>query len=243
MAIAFDSSTAGAGPATNGTSLSVSVTAPTGSNVLMVVGFRILRSIEPTGSATYGGVAMTKISVTETTIGSAQWVELWYLLAPASGSNTLTRTAQGLPTQSQIHAYTVAFYTGVAQSSQPNASNSGRQAGGDFTIAATSTVDNCWLIGDAHETQGSGGAGTTARSGVNSLFICDKNGPTTPAGSATLIFDEQLGGNTAANVAMFAPAVASGPANLKSLDTNLKANIKSYNTNVLANIKSINTNA
>jgi len=35
---------------------------------------------------------------------------------------------------------------------------------------------------------------------------------------------------------------ASGPANLKSLDTNDKANIKSYNTNVLANIKSINTN-
>jgi hypothetical protein len=35
----------------------------------------------------------------------------------------------------------------------------------------------------------------------------------------------------------------SGPANLKSLDTNLKANIKSYNTNPLANIKSINTNA
>ena len=34
-----------------------------------------------------------------------------------------------------------------------------------------------------------------------------------------------------------------GPANLKSLDTNVKANIKSYNTNVLANIKSINTNA
>lgn len=36
---------------------------------------------------------------------------------------------------------------------------------------------------------------------------------------------------------------ASGPANLKSLDTNVKANIKSYNTNLLANIKSIDTNA
>lgn len=36
---------------------------------------------------------------------------------------------------------------------------------------------------------------------------------------------------------------ASGPANLKSLDTNVKSNIKSVNTNVLANIKSINTNA
>lgn len=36
---------------------------------------------------------------------------------------------------------------------------------------------------------------------------------------------------------------ASGPANLKSLDTNVKANIKSVNTNLIANIKSINTNA
>lgn len=34
----------------------------------------------------------------------------------------------------------------------------------------------------------------------------------------------------------------SGPTNLKTLDTNVKANIKTYNTNVLANIKSINTN-
>lgn len=37
-------------------------------------------------------------------------------------------------------------------------------------------------------------------------------------------------------------AGASGPSNLKSLDTNLKANIKSYNTNLIANVKSINTN-
>lgn len=35
---------------------------------------------------------------------------------------------------------------------------------------------------------------------------------------------------------------ASGPANLKSLNTNLKSNIKSYNTNLIANVKSINTN-
>lgn len=39
------------------------------------------------------------------------------------------------------------------------------------------------------------------------------------------------------------PVAASGPTNLKSLDTNVKANIKSYNTNVIANVKSINTNA
>lgn len=39
------------------------------------------------------------------------------------------------------------------------------------------------------------------------------------------------------------PFTAAGPANLKSLDGNLKANIKSYNGNVLANVKSISGNA
>lgn len=52
---------------------------------------------------------------------------------------------------------------------------------------------------------------------------------------------------TAVNSPTFSSDVAyscsTGPSNLKSLDTNVKANIKSYNTNALANIKSINTNA
>lgn len=34
----------------------------------------------------------------------------------------------------------------------------------------------------------------------------------------------------------------SGPANLKSYNTNLKANIKSINGNPIANVKSLNTN-
>lgn len=36
--------------------------------------------------------------------------------------------------------------------------------------------------------------------------------------------------------------VASGPTNLKSYNTNLKANIKTINTNPIANVKSLNTN-
>jgi len=34
----------------------------------------------------------------------------------------------------------------------------------------------------------------------------------------------------------------SGPANLKSYNTNLKANIKTINTNAIANVKSLDTN-
>ena len=37
-------------------------------------------------------------------------------------------------------------------------------------------------------------------------------------------------------------AAASGPANLKTYNTNAKANIKSINTNLIANVKSLNTN-
>lgn len=47
--------------------------------------------------------------------------------------------------------------------------------------------------------------------------------------------------NSSLMVAIY-PEPASGPANLKSYNTNLKANIKSINTNLIANIKSLNTN-
>lgn len=50
-------------------------------------------------------------------------------------------------------------------------------------------------------------------------------------------------GTTCTNIILEnTPAGVSGPANLKTLNTNLAANIKTYNTNPLANIKSINTN-
>jgi len=70
----------------------------------------------------------------------------------------------------------------------------------------------------------------------------DSNGAKTPAGSHSM--QVTASSSTISGVmCSFAPSVAAGPTNLKSLDTNVKANIKSYNTNVLANIKSINTNA
>lgn len=39
------------------------------------------------------------------------------------------------------------------------------------------------------------------------------------------------------------PVIISGPTNLKSYNTNLKANIKSINTNLIANVKTLDTNA
>ncbi len=96
---------------------------------------------------------------------------------------------------------------------------------------------------------------TTDRSAANlSANMCSVLGSTTNL-SAEWTLDDVYTDNsgnsntlTATGSPVFAtdtPSVCavSGPTNLKSLDTNVKANIKSYNTNVLANIKSINTNA
>lgn len=51
-------------------------------------------------------------------------------------------------------------------------------------------------------------------------------------------YNDYVGGTLLA----VAPAV-SGPANLKTYNTNVKANIKTINTNAIANVKTLNTNA
>lgn len=64
------------------------------------------------------------------------------------------------------------------------------------------------------------------------------------ASATTITCTANFADNTGTEVGSFAsfPAVAAGPANLKSYNTNPKANIKSINTNLIANVKSLNTN-
>lgn len=72
--------------------------------------------------------------------------------------------------------------------------------------------------------------GGAMSAGIDSIVLSDlgNNG----SGTGTLYFDTISPNYT----------ISSGPANLKSYNTNLKANIKSINTNVIANVKSLNTN-
>lgn len=94
-----------------------------------------------------------------------------------------------------------------------------------------------------------------ARSGANiSANICNVLGATTNLKAEwtldNVLTDGSGNSNTLTNVGTVTfptdtpstCAGASGPANLKSLDSNVKANIKSYNSNVIANIKSIDSN-
>lgn len=76
------------------------------------------------------------------------------------------------------------------------------------------------------------------------MFGLDRAGGTAPTGINNISpRSSEYAGTSSDPLLSVTYTAASGPTNLKSLDTNVKANIKSYNTNVLANIKSIDTNA
>ena len=64
---------------------------------------------------------------------------------------------------------------------------------------------------------------------------------TTQTVTCTADFAAPTAGGSRGAFASF-PAVASGPANLKTYNTNVVANIKTINTNVIANVKTLNTN-
>ena len=120
MAVAFDAvgpSAAGAS-STNSTTLSWSHTC-TGSNRLVFAGCALGKSggdvTSWSMSATYGGTAMT--SVGTQLAGSSSLtgrMAAWYLVAPASGANTIVVTAAG-GTPATLAAGSVSF-TGVDQS-------------------------------------------------------------------------------------------------------------------------------
>ena len=162
----------------------------------------------------------------------------YYVNNPTSGTHNAA--AAGLNSDIRLIA---SSYTGVNQSSPIDASTTQSNAStSSFVPAITTTQDNCYIVVSGQNNGGTATAsvGTMRQAAGTGRMLGDNSAPTTGSNSMT------MGGvgtaSWGASVVSLAPVAAAGPANLKSLDTNVKANIKSYNTNVLANIKSINTN-
>lgn len=239
MAIAFDAST------TMSNTSSFSHTC-TGTDRLLVVQIRtqISGGGDCVTGVTYNSVAMTRINTIRSETNNERGY-LYQLVAPATGANTVTITTSGGP--SVVAGAT--SYTGVAQSSPIDTSGSLSQGSGtSISVSVTTTVDNDWLVGCGDGVTGAGsnftpGSNTTERSEFDRNFVFDSNGPQTPTGSYSQNYSWTGSERTYMLVAAIKPAAsASGPANLKSYNTNLKANIKSINTNVIANVKSLDTN-
>lgn len=236
MAIAYDSSSLGPNPP---------ATAPqtwshtcSGSDRLLVVGAVSLN--DTVTGVTYNGTSMTFIAKTSYPGAGRQGVAMYYLLNPATGTNTISVNGSG-----NVTGF-ASSYTGVNQSSQPDSSAVTNPANASsITMTTTVVATGCWLVAVQADAAGgeTAGSGTTIRqTHPFGLTISDSNG-TVGTGSQSLIINWSGTQPNAGVIASFYPVATSGPTNLKSLNTNPKANIKSYNTNVIANVKSINTNA
>jgi hypothetical protein len=183
MAIAFDSSTQGYG---SGNTLTVAHTC-SGSNRILFVLAASSYSAVVVNSVTYGGQSMTKIASHSN--GGAAEISLWYIVAPAIGSNNIVVTAS----QSSGLAVTTASYTGASQTGVPDAYQIRTYTGylSSFSETMSSVADNCWFIWGAHTLGAAVTAGANTVVRQNELmmvgsFLADSGAPKTPAGSLTM---------------------------------------------------------
>lgn len=243
MAIGFDVYTLGV--TGSGTSLTYAHTT-SGSDRGLVIG--VIGAQAGTGDVvtgvTYAGVAMTKLQTIApgANNGSDRYRYLFYLANPALGTNNVVISASA----TTFLQGDTGSYTGTKQTGQPDSTNKATQVSGSssFSVSTTVVAPNCWLVAFVSEATGvniSAGAGTTNRNPPAVVAFSDSNG-TVGTGSQSLAWTSVASGSWGGMILSMAPAVASGPANLKTYNTNPKANIKTMNTNPIANVKTFDTN-
>ena len=144
MAIAFNAAT---NPGLNTNNFSH--TCSSGSNRLLIVGL-FMDSSDGGPSVTYNSVAMTKVATSANNVDRA--ISLFYLLAPATGANTVTVSWVSAPGNYHLVA---ADYTGVQQSAQPDGFATTTPDGTtSMTATVTVTASNCWMVAVGRDNSG-----------------------------------------------------------------------------------------
>lgn len=243
MAIAFDK----AGNGQGSTSASVSLAAAAADEVAIM--FVIYNKVS--GSTTLGNVTVNGSTTGVTQMGSefqATGDDVWYMRAyyfnnPSTSSVAYAAAASG--TEPAVKIITL-MYSG-ASTTQPDSQGDDTAATNTVTMSTTVVASNCWLVSAAVQRGESGapsaGTGTTSRTNNGTDWAGGDSNTTVGTGAQTMQWNGTASATHVGGIIIsLAPVAASGPANLKSYNTNLKANIKSINTNLIANVKSLNTN-
>jgi len=214
MAIAFGAIT---GASNSGTSLTFSSPNVSGSDTLGLVSFTRDVASNPVTNVTWNGTAMTFIDYQFDNFGAngSTGVGLWYILNPTAGVTNVVVSASNGSNRAKA-----AFYTGVKQTGQPDASNKGNVPNGTTNLALTVTTvaDNSWsiLVGrdiNGNALQSVSNATIRVPSTDNAIGFFDSNSDITPAGNFTMTVKTASGSFPKNGViASFAPAV-SAPAN------------------------------
>lgn len=115
-----------------------------GSNRLLVLCAALWQDVGGSGTitaASYNGVAMAQaVALTNSNIRS----EIWYLVAPAAGANTVSVTVTGDTDAIKLSA---SSFTGIAQTSTLDVVNSATGSTADPSVTDTPDADYCLVVG------------------------------------------------------------------------------------------------
>ena len=153
-----------------GTGYSWSHTTESGSNLLVLTA-AIWEDAAPNGNIsalTYGGQAMTK-AIASTTSGTTMDVEIWYLVNPPSGSNTVSITLSG---STDARKFMAIALKNTNTASPLDVTTSGGGSSLSSSINITTNYDKEWLVDSFESYNG------TSPTIVQSILYKDTTGST-----------------------------------------------------------------
>lgn len=115
----------------------------TGSNLILLVAHSSSDPADTISGITYNGVALTKAKEQVNT--GANISSLWYLVAPATGANTIEVTSNNSVTNVNGMALSL---TGVDQTTPIDAAGVGNQADAadSISVSITTVTDGAWVV-------------------------------------------------------------------------------------------------
>ena len=244
FAIAFDAVTPGASNSASSYTLAHTCT---GSNLNLTCGGEFVGATSVTPSATYATVSMTKVVSSDPYGDNTRNVSLFDLASPATGANNLVIST------SPNCKITIGIMSFSGTNTASPVGASGSAVGSSSTLSKAITTDtansiivDCFMSNNYTLTYNATGTNQTKKyqqaMATPDHCVAGSYMTTTTAGSYTPAWSWTSATTNGMAVMEVHAAVAAGPANLKSYNTNLKANIKSVDTNLIANIKSLDTN-
>ena len=166
-------------------------------------------------TCTYNGVSMTLVGTANN--GGTLRTDVYYLAAPASGSNTLATSGTG----STYRSLQAIAYSGAKQTGQPDASSLPTgSAGTSLTTSITTIAANAWIVGLYNNDNGGTVTANNSAVKIGSTFsnpgavdmIWDTNTPIVTPAATTVGGQSTVSGNQTILAISIAPAVASSSA-------------------------------
>lgn len=192
----------------------------TGSDRILFVGTKGASGYS-TGT-TYNGVSMTRIADVQSGVGEYH-LSLFYLIAPSTGTNSVSTTVA-----SGNIGFTSSSYTGANQTTQPDVSTSNTGSGTSLTTSVTTVTNNAWLVGyfsSAANTLTQSTGTNFVQTQANNVALGDSNGSVGTAGSYSMAVTSGSG-TFAAIVAGIRDAAASSTTVKSYLNGTVTANVK-----------------